>query len=39
LEAEMKTKLDCDVYDNEMAGIRAMIGNIESDDKKEKIKT
>jgi len=34
LENEMKTKLDCDVFDNEVALLRAMIGNLEGDDHK-----
>jgi hypothetical protein len=29
----MKNKIDCDVVDNEISSLRALIGNIESDDK------
>lgn len=29
LETEIKNKVDCDVYDNEIASIREMIGNID----------
>jgi len=34
LEKEMKNKLDNDVFDNEVASLRAMIGNLEGDDHK-----
>lgn len=27
----MANKLDCDVFDNEISGLRAMIGNLEDD--------
>jgi hypothetical protein len=34
------SKVDCDVFDNEIAGLRAMIGNLESDnDKKPRVIT
>jgi hypothetical protein len=29
----MQNKIDCDVFDNELAGLRELIGNIEVDDK------
>lgn len=31
LEKELENKLDCDIFDNEVSGLRAMIGNLESD--------
>ena len=30
----MKYKLDSDIFDNEIASLRAMIGNLEDDDHK-----
>jgi hypothetical protein len=33
LEMDMKNKIDCDVFDNELASLRELIGNIEGDDK------
>jgi hypothetical protein len=31
LEEKIDTKVDCDAFDNEIASIRELIGNIESD--------
>jgi chromosome segregation ATPase len=33
LEKDLDNKLDCEVFDNEVALLRSMIGNLESDDK------
>lgn len=30
LEKEFDNKLDCDVFDNEIIGLRALIGNLEN---------
>ena len=29
LETDMNNKLDCDIFDNEIAALRAMIGNMD----------
>lgn len=34
----MMNKLDTDIFDNEIAALRAMIGNLEEDGQKSKIK-
>lgn len=34
LEANIKDKVDCDMFDNEIAALREMIGNIEPDETK-----
>lgn len=33
LEQKLDSKLDCDVFDNEIASLRALIGEIDNDDK------
>jgi hypothetical protein len=30
LEKDLENKLDCDIFDNEVNGLRALIGNLES---------
>lgn len=37
LEEELKKKVDTDVFDNEIAALRAMIGNLEPDEKPSQI--
>jgi hypothetical protein len=32
LESQIKDKVDCDFFDNEIASLREMIGNIEPDE-------
>lgn len=36
LERSIESKIDIEVYDNEIAELRAMIGNLEDDDKSKK---
>ena len=31
MEEKIDTKVDCDTFDNEIASIREMLGNLESD--------
>jgi hypothetical protein len=37
LENDMKTKLDCDVFDSEITGLKAMIDHIDTGDSKNKV--
>ena len=37
LEEELKKKVDTNVFENEIAALRAMIGNLEADDKPSQI--
>ena len=34
LEKEMNNRVDCDTFDNEIAALRAMIGNMDNDNQK-----
>lgn len=34
IDDELKDKLDCDLFDNEIASIRELIGNMEQDNDK-----
>lgn len=36
MERDLESKVDQDVFDNEIAALRAMIGNLEDDDSKKK---
>ena len=33
----MTNKIDCDTFDNEIASLRALIGNLEGDDKPKRV--
>lgn len=39
VEKDLRGKLDCDLFDNEIAGLRAMIGNIEPDEARPQVVT
>lgn len=39
LENEVKNKVDCDLFDNEIAALRAMIGEMDQDPKNTQIQT
>ncbi len=39
VENELKNKVDCDLFDNEIAALRAMIGEMDQDPKSTQIQT